>query len=156
MLDAPGNFEKLGPAAKARELAIGDNPLSSIQTFLSTGAPVNILRQAQFTLPSIASGIQCWVAYYNLARQPFFPPTSQRVCDWASLFKTGRSFGNYVSRSTKACQILNVPLGWGDSSVSAAVLGLRKEQDLGTKFDNYMYRVDLQRFSPRETLTSDF
>ena len=156
LLNVPEYFDQLGPAAKVRELSNGDNPISSVQNFLSTGAPVNILRQAQFTLPSIASGIQCWVAYCNLVQQPYFPPTSQRVCAWASLFKTGGSFGNYVTHLTKACQILNVSLDWNDSSVAAVARGLRKAHDLGAKFDNYMYRDSLQRFLSHETLSSDF
>ena len=155
-LDVPENFDELGPAKKALALARGSNDISSINSFLSSGVPVNILRQAEYSLGSIASGVQCWIAYCNLIGHPFFPPTTQRVCSWSTLFKAGGTFGLYVAHLSKACMILGIPTDWYDSSVSAVSRGLRKAQDLSGKFDNYMLRPDLQAFIAHESLSSDF
>ena len=57
-LDVPDSFNDDGPAARIKLLAGGDNSDESINRFLDTGSDVNVIRQAEYTLPSIASGIQ--------------------------------------------------------------------------------------------------
>ena len=155
-LDVPDNFDDAGPAKKVALLSAGDNNPEVIHSFLASGSAVNVLRQAEYTLPCIASGIQCWAAYCDLTNSPYYPPTSERVCAWATLFRPGRSFGNYLAHLAKACAILGIPTDWHDQAVSAVARGLRKAQDLSFQFDNYMFRKDLVRFLEHETLQSEF
>ena len=155
-LGVPPDFDKAGPAAKARLLAEGDNGPSAVQAFSPSGAPINVLRQAKFSMKSIASGIQCWVAYCNLAGQPHFPPTSDRVCVWGTLFQPGGSFTQYVAHLAKACQLLDIATDWRDSSAVAVPRGLRKAHDLSFKFGNYIFRPDLVRFIEHERIESEF
>ena len=155
-LDVPFSFDRAGPAAKARLLAKGDNSQATVQAFLVSGASVNVLRQAQYSMGPIASGIQCRVAYCDLVGQPYFPPTSSRVCAWGSLFSPGGSFAQYVAHLTKACQLLDIHTRRHDSSVAAIPRGLKKAQDLSFQFPNYIFRPDLVRFLNHETLGSEF
>ena len=155
-LGVPASFDKAGPAAKARMLAEGDNAHTAAQAFLSSGASVNVLRQAQYSTGSIASGIQCWIAFCDLQGHPYFPPTSSRVCAWGSLFQPGGTYAQYVAHLSKGCQLLDIPTGWHDSSVAAVSRGLRKAQNLSFMFSNYLFRPDLIRFLDYETLESEF
>ena len=157
-LDVHDGFGDMGPAKKANQLAIGTNDSRSIRNFLVTGARVNILRQAQYSLPPIASGIQCWISYCNSVRRPYPhpPPTSQRVCAWESLYSLGRSSGQYVAHIGKEWHMRDIPLTWGDPAVSSIGRGLRTAQNLSCKFDKYMRQADSIRFLEHETLLSEF
>ena len=57
-LELGDGFLRLGPAAKIRKLAASDAPHRSILRFLNTGAQINVMRQVQDSLKSVASGIQ--------------------------------------------------------------------------------------------------
>ena len=155
-LDVPESFDKAGPAARAMILATGGNTPGSIQAFLSTGDAVNILRKAEYSLKPIASGIQCWISFCDLANIPYYPPTSARVFEWASLFNPGSSFGQYLARLIKGCHILGIPTDWNGDRVAAASKGLRQAQDLSFKFENYNFRASPRRFARHETLRSEF
>ena len=63
---------------------------------------INVLRQAQFSMKSIAAGIQCWVAYCSHTDQSRFRPTSSRVCARCTFFQPGGSFAQYVARLAKS------------------------------------------------------
>ena len=155
-LDVPDSFDTAGPAAKIRLLSEGDNDPDTIQRYLPTGVAVNVLRQSEYALGGIASGIQCWTSYCDLKGHPYYPPTSARVCAWATIFNPGKSFGQYLGHLIKACQIIGVPTDWHDSAVSAMAKGLRKAQDLSFSFENYIFRPCLIRFINHETIQSDF
>ena len=58
LLGLAADFEKLGPAAKIRKLAESPHPLAVVSNFLRTGAKLNMLRQVQDSLSSVAAGIQ--------------------------------------------------------------------------------------------------
>ena len=57
-LNVPEGFEDMDPAKKAIQLALGDNDSRDIENFLVAGDRVDILRQAKYSLPPIASGLQ--------------------------------------------------------------------------------------------------
>ena len=100
-IDVPDEFDEMGPAKKAESWVSGNNDTRPIETCLATGGHVNILRRAQYSLPSIASGIQCRVAYCNMMRRPFPPPNPQRVCAWATLFNPVAPSGSMLHTSWK-------------------------------------------------------
>ena len=57
-LDLPEKYDNAGPSARIRMIADSDAPTDAVQKFLETGTAINILRQAETTMGSIASGIQ--------------------------------------------------------------------------------------------------
>ena len=51
-------FDRLGPAAKLRDLSMVATPFTLIKRYLNTGDQLNILRQVQDIQSSVASGVQ--------------------------------------------------------------------------------------------------
>ena len=139
-LELPDNFETLGPAAKINELARSSASSSDILAFLNNGVTLNIVRQCKDSLPSVASGIQCYSAFCDLIGAPYFPPTNANVKRWGSLFNPGKTFGLYVNHLAKACQILDIATDWYGNSVRAIARGLFNVQDLSAKFDNFIFK----------------
>ena len=58
LLGLSAEFEKLGPAAKIRKLAESPHPMAAVSNFLRSGAQLNMIRQVQDSLSSVAAGIQ--------------------------------------------------------------------------------------------------
>ena len=152
----PADFDKLGPAAKIRKLNELSCSSTAITSFLNTGAQLNLLRQVQDSLSSVASGIQCYGSFCDLEDVPYFPPSAEIVLRWSALFSPGRSFGMYVSHLTKACQLLGYGMEWRSSAVQGAVKGLANAMDMSLKFDNYMNLKLFRRVILAETLSTDF
>ena len=75
MICLTADFEKMGPAAKIRKLAESPRPLAAVSNFLRTVAQLNMLRQGQGSLSSVASGIQRYGAFCDLLDAPCFPPS---------------------------------------------------------------------------------
>ena len=154
-LDLPPEFERLGPAAKIRCLAESAAPQAQIAHFLNTGAQVNTLHQVQDSLKSVASGIQCYASFCDLIQVAYFPPCSENILRWSTVFSPGRTFGIYLAHVSKACQLLNLPLTWITPSIRGVAKGLASAQDVSFRFDNFIQKdlfVKLIRF---ELLSSE-
>ena len=121
--------ETLGPRAKL--LKISENALSidDISTFADWGAKLNILRSADASLRSVASGIRCWALFCDTTSRPHFPPSEEGVLAWSSFFAPGRTFSIYVSHLEKACALIGVGLAWRTKAVTIASHGLAKSGD---------------------------
>ena len=65
-LGAPPSFDDAGPSAKIRLIARGGAASATPCAFFATGVSLNIIRQAQFPLRSVASGLSCWIAFCDL------------------------------------------------------------------------------------------
>ena len=156
MLGLSAEFEKLGPAAKIRKLAESPHPMAVVSNFLRSGAQLNMLRQVQDSLSSVAAGIQCYGAFCDLLEVQYFPPSADVVLQWSAVFSPGRTFGMYVSHLDKACQLLGFSSDWRSSAVTGAIKGLANAMDLSLKFDNYMNLTLFRRVITAETLSTDF
>ena len=111
-IDLPDNFNSMGTAAKIRCLAESTADNADITRFLNTGAQVNTLHQVQDSLKSVDSGIQCYASFCDLVQVPYSPPATETISRWSSLFSPGRSFGQYLSHVSKACQLMHLSLNW--------------------------------------------
>ena len=154
-LDLPDNYDRLGPAAKIRCLAESTAPQSVVVRFLNTGAQVNILHQVQDSLKSVASGIQCYASFCDLIQTAYFPPATENILRWSTLFSPGRSFGQYLSHVSKACQLLNLPLTWITPAVRGVAKGLANAQDISFRFDNFIQKELFIRLIRFELLSSE-
>ena len=139
-IDLPDDFDSMGPAAKIRCLAGSTADNADIYRFLNTGAQVNILHQVQDSLKSVASGIQCYASFCDLLQVPYFPPATETILRWSSLFSPGRSFGQYLSHVSKACQLMNLPLNWITPAIRGVAKGLANAQDISFRFDNFIQK----------------
>ena len=154
-MELPGEFSHLGPAAKIRCLAESSADKAQLFRFLNTGAQVNILRQVQDSLKSVASGIQCYASFCDLIQVNYFPPSTDTVLRWSTLFSPGRSFSHYLAHLPKACQLMNLPLTWITPSVRGVAKGLANAQDVSFRFDNFIQKDLLVRLIRAETLSSE-
>ena len=155
-LGVPSKFESAGPAAKIRLLAASKPDPAALERFLNTGSQLNILRQVQSSLRSVAAGVQCWASFCDLIGVAYFPPTPHSVLRWSSLFHPGKTFGLYVAHLSKACQILGFPLNWITASARGAIKGLINAMDISFKFENYIFKTLFRAIIARESLSSEW
>ena len=128
-------FDKAGPAACIRFLEKAHASSDSLIAFLNTGDQVNTLRQVQGSLRCVAAGVQCWASFCDLLGVAYFPPNSTLILRWSTLFKPGRTFGEYVAHLAKACQLLNIPPTWHNFAVMGVIHGLGGAHDISFKFE---------------------
>ena len=69
----PSRFDSAGPAAKIRILQHAKPDPADLAHFLNTGSQLNILRQVQDSLRSVAAGIQCWASFCDLINVAYSP-----------------------------------------------------------------------------------
>lgn len=155
-LGVPSCFDESGPAAKIRILARCKPDTETLDRFLNTGSQLNILRQVQSSLRSVAAGVQCWASFCDLIDIAYFPPSAHSVLKWSSLFNPGKTFGLYVAHLSKACQLLGFPLNWFTAPVRGAIRGLINAQDISFKFENYIFKSLFRAIIARETLNSEW
>ena len=149
-LGIPPDFEKSGPATKIRIIERGECDHSSLILFLNTCDQLNTIRQVQDSPRSVASGVHCWASFFDLINAPYFPPTSENVLRWGTLFNPGRTFGLYISHLPKACQLLPIPPLWLTNAVRGVARGLENAQDFPLKFENYMSKSLFRALISRE------
>ena len=89
-LDLPENFCRLGPKARVMALQNIMPDSQKLLRFLSLGAQNNVLEQVRSTLPSVASGVGCYLSFCSLLAIAPFPPTTDSVARWSALFSPGK------------------------------------------------------------------
>ena len=104
----PDSFSAEGNAAKIRCPAQSDLSESSISSLLDAGVSINIIRQLEDSLPSVASVIQRYSAFCDLMRYPYCPPVSARGEAMGSLFNPGETFQLCSVHLVKACAMLDL------------------------------------------------
>ena len=134
-LNLDEGFSPIGPSAKIRALARAMPERESLERFLDSGVTINVLRRTQDSLRSVASGISSYIAFCDLTNIDYSPVSSYRSRQFSSLFRPGPTFGNYINRIKKACQILNVPIDGHDALLEGTIKGLKNAQE-ENHFDN--------------------
>ena len=104
----------------------------------------------------MASGAACYIAFCDLVGSEYFPPTSYRLRQRSSIFRPGKTFGLYVPRVRKSCQILNSPITFDDSLLQGAIKGLEHAQGRSNEFPNVADFVLLRKIIDFEGLESQF
>ena len=155
-LTLPDNFLHLGP--KARIIALQNSTPDSQQLlrFLSAGAQKNILEQVRSSMPQVASGVGCYLAFCSLLAIAPFPPAAESVARWSAVFKPGKTFGIYLSHLAKACQLMGIDCSWkSNDTVIAVAKGLRNKPSGKIKFHNSLEPATLNRLVKTETWSSE-
>ena len=75
---------------------------------------------------------------------------------WSALFRTGRTFPQYIAHVMKAAILMRRPTDWLTPDVRPVARGLRNAQDLSSKFRNYLMADDLLRLLQSENLSTEF
>ena len=126
-LQLPENFGRLGPQARIIALQNVVPESQALYRFLSIGAQANILEQVRLTLPSVSSGISCYLAFCSLLAVAPFPPTTVCVARWSAVFQPGKTFPLYLGHLAKACFLLGFDSSWENEFITPIAKGLRKQ-----------------------------
>ena len=155
-LQLPENFGRLGPKARIialQNLAPDSQPLLR---FLSVGAQANILEQVRSTLPSVSSGIGCYLSFCSLLAIAPFPPTAEVVAQWSAVFPPGKTFSIYLSHLSKACNLLGFDSSWKNEVILSIAKGIRNRPTGKDKFHNSLEPASLERIIRHESWESEF
>ena len=152
----PANYLTLGPAARIRALAASGAPLEKLTEYTVAGCQLNVLRQVGRSLPSVRSGIQCYLSFCSLLQLPSFPPTERGILQWSSIFKPGATFGLYTQHVLKACQLVGADVDWLTASVRSIARGLKRARDLSFRFHNFASLDIIKEVLAIEGWNSDF
>ena len=114
-LSTPSNFSSLGPIARIKALGQPGNDTAGVRPFLHATSDLNIIRQCPESLRSVASGIERYAAFCDILSIRYFPPRTEIVRQWGSVFNTGGTSSLYVSHLKKAFLLLDIPIDWCDS-----------------------------------------
>lgn len=86
----PTSCQSLGPTERIAALKAATPDSQQLLRFLSAGSHANVLQQVRLTLPSVASGVSCYLAFCSLLSIDPFPPTSAIARQWSTMFPHGR------------------------------------------------------------------
>ena len=138
-LDLPDNFDLLKPAARAGFLAACGAPDRLALEFLDLGARANVLRSAQGSLRSVASGLNSYLRFCGIFSIPPFPATTQSARRWGAAFLPGKTFAQYNAHLRKACILLGHPTDWYTDEIRTISRGHRNAQDRSFAFPQFSY-----------------
>ena len=154
-LGLPANFDNLPPMARINALQ-GVTPDSQhLLRFLSAGAQANILQQVRHTLPCVASGVACYLAFCSLLSIAPFPPTTKIVRQWSTIFSTGRTFAVYVNHLIRVCQLLELDCSWRDETIKAIAKGIANKERPTQRFPNSLSPEWLDKLIQNESWDSE-
>ena len=103
-----------------------------------------------------ASGMQNYLNFSQFPERTPSPFDTDTGLLWITMFRPGRTFGQYISHVMKAAILLRQPTDWLTPDVRSASRGLKNAQDLSFHFQNYILAGDRPRLLRTCKLTSDF
>ena len=156
LIGLPDDYEAMGPIARIEALQSLTPDSQQLLRFLSAGAQTNILQQVRLTLPQVASGVSCYLAFCSLLSIAPFPPTTGIVRQWSCMFATGKTFSIYVAHLMKACQLMQIDTVWRDDSIRAIAKGLANKPPTRTRFHNSFTKEWLDALIRAESWESQF
>ena len=137
-IDLPGNFDQIKPAARAGVIAACGAPEHLVGEFVDTASQLNVLRSAQGSIRSVASGLNSYLLFCGVLSAPPFPVTTSTVRRWGAAFNPGKTFAQYTAHLRKASILLHYPTDWFSEEIRAISRGLRNAQDRSLAFPNYI------------------
>ena len=145
LMQLPDRYTKLAPMAKTDALGRPGAPQHLVNEFVDNGAKLNILRPAQGSLRSVASGINNCIRICTLTDPATFPPSMGTIRRRITTPNTGKTFGLYINRARKAALLL----GHDDARLLPDVRlikkGLRGAQDKSFELPNFIMTSDVMR-----------
>ena len=142
-LALPANYDALPPREHMRVLALCRAEHAALEDFLRLGARVDAMRSVAGSLRCFSSGINSYLAFCVLLGRPFLHPVEEAVILWASCFRPGRTYRNYIGRLKKACLLDESSLERYSAAVREIARGLRHAKKNAFKFPNFLYTQGL-------------
>ena len=88
------------------------------------------------TLPCVASGAACYLAFCSLLSITPFPPTTKIVRQRSTIFTQGRTFSVYVNHLATVCQLLEINGSWRGEAIKSIAKGIANKERPTQRFPN--------------------
>ena len=144
-MQLPDNYSKLTPMAKTDALGKSGAPQHLVNEFLDNGAKLDILRSAQGSLRSVASGINNYRRFCTLAKSTAFPASTGTVRRWITTFNPGKTYGLSINHVRKAATPPGHDDAWLTPEVRLIAKGLRNDHDRRFDVPNFIMTSDVMR-----------
>ena len=154
-LALPSNFGALEPAGNIKQLAASSASSEDINIYLNNGVALNVDRRRKDSPNSAASGIRRYSAFCDLIGVANFPPCTAIVKRWGSVFNPGKTYGLYVSRLAKSCQILDIPADWYGDSAHVIATCVQNIRDVSLRLGDFISKAILSSLLDYEVLNSE-
>ena len=131
-LDLPQAFisKGVGPRAALMKLGLQAKSPSEKIVWVEDARMRSILGSCKLSLPSVMSGLRCWVAFIGMCvcgcmhcscgsvfcrafadvlrphRKIYFPPELEMLQAWSELFRSSLTFSNYLGYVRTGCMIV--------------------------------------------------
>ena len=155
-LHLPPDFASFAAAREVDFLRTSGADSLPIANFPTLGAKRNTLRAFALSLRPAAPGMQSFKNFIEVIGRRPCPVVTDTVLMWSNMFMPDRTFAQYVAHLTRAAILLKPPTAWMCPDIKAVVHGLANTQDLSSKFNNFLFLVDLLRLIRTARLTSEF
>ena len=114
--DRPVNRASLGrgPRAALSNAGLDGASAAEVATWMSEARVDAILASCACSLPSLRSGVRCFIAFVNATTPPgswqYLPPNIEALLAWSTLFRAAGTFANYVGYLKTACLLAGRPV----------------------------------------------
>ena len=120
-----------GPRKALSKLRLDQMTIAENVLWIETARVEAVLGSCRRSLPSVKSGIQCYVAFVRAIAgpgiSPIFPPRLEWIQAWSALFRNSRTFSNYLGYVRVGCLLAKADTGVFDhSAVSRAKMSIEK------------------------------
>ena len=155
-LGAPGCFGRLGPAQEIGVLKQLKTRQAQVRRFIKDNTQRNLLKQVRGSLPSVVSALNCYLQFRQLVAEDPFPAKERRAMERISVFNDTDTYHNYTQHMQKVCFFLGMSTDWYTPAVKHVAKGLKRRQDISSKFPNYVRARLLLRLIRSGPIQSEF
>ena len=145
LMKLPGNYNKLTPMSKTEALRRSGAPRRWVNGFLGNGDKLNIMRHAQVSLRSAASGVNNYIRLCTMADSTASPPSTGTFHRRSTTLNIGKTFMLHINHLRKAAILLGRHDDWLTPEVRLIAKGLRSAQDDRFAFPNFIMTSDVAR-----------
>jgi hypothetical protein len=122
-----------GPRANLKSLHESCGTVESLQVWAESARISALLGSCPLSHKSFLSGLKCWIAFANSTlglTSNELPPTLNGLISWSVLFRSPRTYQNYVAHVKLGCQLVGVSTAvFEDSSIKRAVMAIGKRDE---------------------------
>ena len=134
----PEKFDKLTPTARTMAISQGSAPGRPITDFCDRREQLNIHREVQGAIRSVASGFNCYLRFRNAMGAPAFPITQETFSRRGAAFNPGKTYGLYVEHLRKDDLMLGNEPTWNAAEIRAIAKGLVNAKDRSSACSNFI------------------
>lgn len=143
-----GEVSGIGPLAAVKQLRLQDRTAEERQAWVESARLDAILGVCSRTIPSLKSGIRCYIAFVDSLggrRDAYFPPKLDDLLAWSTLFRSEGTLANYLSFVRTACILVKAPVDvFCDPALARAKGSVAKAQRFAQRQKFWIQRDKLE------------